>query len=693
MEMKKSTVKKSIFILAALFIAYNSFSQTTYSAGLNTYDNRIRSAEEGFAAEEFRRGVQSYYKGAYNEAIVQFEKALSYLPDDNLILEWLGNSYYKSGMEGSALSYWQTASNNGYGGLLLQDKIEIVRERRITGDSADKLMRLSEAGSFSGLLDGNLIFSGPVSVLPNSDGTMWVTAYNSNELLKINLNGLVLNRITGPLTGFDRPMDIIHLKNGNLLLSESAGNRLCLLDSKGLFQKYIGSKGRKVGEMVGPQYLAEDDYGRIYVTDFGNRRVDVFDSEGNGLFYFGTKTTSFTGLKCPTGIAVYNDSIFVADEDKGCIYEFDRSGNFIRQLVEDNTFKKPEAIKIYQQGLLVCDQNKLIGVEADTGALFEYARTGNAPSRVTTAIEDVNNNVIVSDFVSNEIYIMSKMQELIGGLFVQIENVDASAFPNVTFEIKVENRHRQPIVGLQANNFYVSENKRPAAQVQFVGAGANNSGADITLIIDRSSTSSSFKGEIETAVKEIAASMKTNNTLRLISAGAIPVLEYVGSPEGVKNFNLESLKNPETKKTSIDLALRLAINDLINADRKRSVIFISDGLITSSSFEKYTLAEMSSYLNNNTIGFSFVQISQKAVASEYDYLISNTSGELYYVYRPESLSSVVNDIINQPNGIYQLSYVSSLPTNFGENFLPLEIEVYLLNRSGRAESGYFAPLE
>ena len=689
---KKSAMKKSIFILAALFFTYNAFSQTTYSAGLNTYDNRIRSAEEGFAAEEFRRGVQSYYKGSYNEAIVQFEKALSYLPDDNLILEWLGNSYYKSGMEGSALSYWQTASDNGYGGLLLQNKIEIVRERRITGDSTDKLMRLSEAGSFSGLLDGNLIFSGPVSILPNNDGTFWVTAYNTNELLKINLNGLVLNRITGPLNGFDRPLDIIALKNGSLLLSESAGNRLSLLDSKGFFQKYIGTKGRKVGEMVGPQYLAEDDYGRIYVTDFGNRRVDVFDAEGNGLFYFGTKTTSFTGLKCPTGIAVYNDSIFVADEDKGCIYEFDRSGNFIRQLVEDNTFNKPEAIKIYQQGLLVCDQNKLIGVEADTGALFEYARTGNAPSRVTTAIEDVNNNVIVSDFLSNEIYIMSKMQELIGGLFVQIENVDASAFPNVTFEIKVENRHRQPVVGLQANNFYISENKRPAAQVQFIGAGSNNSGADITLVIDRSA-SSEYKEEIETAVKEIAASMKEKSILRLVSAGQIPVLEYVGSPEGVKNFNIESLKNPQAKNASIDLALRLAANDLINADRKRSIIFISDGNVSSSSFEKYTLAELSSYLNNNIIGFSFIQLSQKAVASEYDYLISNTRGELYYVYRPESLSSVVSDIINQPNGIYQLSYLSSLPTNFGENFLPLEIEVYLLNRSGRAESGYFAPLE
>jgi len=40
-----------------------------------------------------------------------------------------------------------------------------------------------------------------------------------------------------------------------------------------------------------------------------------------------------------------------------------------------------------------------------------------------------------------------------------------------------------------------------------------------------------------------------------------------------------------------------------------------------------------------------------------------------------------------------LSYVSTLPTNFGENYLPLETEVYLLNRSGRDESGYFAPLQ
>ena len=96
---------------------------------------------------------------------------------------------------------------------------------------------------------------------------------------------------------------------------------------------------------------------------------------------------------------------------------------------------------------------------------------------------------------------------------------------------------------------------------------------------------------------------------------------------------------------------------------------------------------------NGFLGFSFVQVSQKAVASEYDYLLSNTSGEEYYVFRPEGLKSIVSDIIDIPQGVYQLSYVSALQTNFGENYLPVEAEVYLLNRSGRDERGFFAPLQ
>lgn len=689
--MKKTKIAAIIFTLS---LAASVFAQvTTNDAGLRVPEDRIRTGNEGFASEEFRRGVQAYYKGAFNESIVQFEKALAYLPDDNLILDWLGKAYYKAGLEGSALSYWNIAADNGYGGLLLQNKIEIVRERRVTGDSTDKLMRFSEAGAFPGEFQGNMIFSGPVSVQPNYDGTMWVAAYNTNELVLLNQNGKVINRAEGPVNGFDRPSDIIRLHDGKLLVSENAGDRLALLDSKGHFERYIGKKGRGTGELVGPLYIAQDYLERIFVTDYGNRRVDVFDKDGEPVFFFGGKKGDFAGLKGPTGIALVDEQVFVADDQNGCIYEFDRAGNYIRELVEKGTFKKPEAIKYWNGSLIVCDSNRVVSVDSDSGAIFEYVKTGNAPSRVTAASPDVNGNVIVTDFTANEVYVMSKVQELVGGLFVQIEQIDASKFPNVTVELRVENRHRQPVVGLQEENFYLTENMRPVSKLKMLGAASNNTDADITLIIDRSVKSESYRREIESTVREIAASMKDMGTLRIVAAGSIPAVEYIGKPGSLGDFSLEALKTKQASSSACDLALRLASNDLINAAKKRGIILITSGSDSNLTFNNYNLAELSAYMSNNSISFSVIQLDQGAVSEELDYVVNTTQGELYYVYRPQGLSDVVKDIIEFPQGIYQLTYTSALSTNFGTNYLPLEAEVYLLNRSGRDETGYFAPLE
>lgn len=686
--------KISALLFSAAFSICALFGQvTTDDAGLRVPEDRIRSGNEGLASEEFRRGVQAYYKGAFNEAIVQFEKALAYLPDDNLILDWLGKAYYKAGLEGSALSYWNNASENGYGGLLLENKIEIVRERRVTGDSTDKLMRFSEAGAFPGEFQGNLIYSGPVAVQPDYDGTMWVAAYNTNELILLNQNGKVVNRVEGPINGFDRPSDILRLHDGKLLVSEHAGDRLALLDSKGHFEKYIGSKGRGTGQLVGPLYLAQDYLERIYVTDYGNRRIDVFDKDGEAVYFFGGKKGDFDGLKGPTGIALVDERVFVADDQLGSIYEFDRAGNFIRELVEPGTFKKPESIKYWNGSLVVCDSNRVVSVDADSGALFEYVRTGNAPARVTAAEPDVNGNLIVTDFTANEVYVMSKVQELVGGLFVQIEQIDASKFPNVTVELRVENRHRQPVVGLQEENFYLTENMRPVSKLKMLGAASNNTDADITVIIDRSVNSSLYGREIESSVKEIAASMKGMGTLRIVAAGAIPAVEYIGKPDALGDFSLAALKTKESSTAACDLALRLASNDLINAAKKRGIILITEASENKLTFDKYNLAELSSYMNNNSISFSVIQLDQSALGDELAYVADSTSGEVYYIYRPQGLGDVVKDIIELPQGIYQLSFTSAMSTNFGANYLPLEAEVYLLNRSGRDETGYFAPMQ
>lgn len=685
--------KNKKIVIAFVFSAFSFFSVFSQTSSAGLYNGNVRTAEEGFAAQEFRRGVQSYYRGTFNDAVMQFEKALGYMPNDSLILEWLGKSYYHSGMEGTAVKSWSKAVQNGYGGLLLKNKIEIVQDRRTGAFRSDFNARYTEAGAFSGSYGEEMVFSGPVSVLPENDGTVWVLAYGSNELVKLNINGTVVSRVTGPMNGFDRPMDLIRLEDGTMLVTESAGNRLCVLDKKGKFIKYIGKKGRAVGNLVGPQYAAQDSRQNIYVSDYGNRRIAVFDRDGKGLFCFGAARDDFAGLKGPTGIAVAGENVYVADNIFGGIYEFDLAGNFQRVLVPEKTFQHPESIRVWNDYLVVCDSNRVFSVDSGSGSVFENISAGNAPARLTCAVPDVNGNVVVSDVISNEVYVMSKMQELVGGLFVQIEKVNASKFPEVFVDVRVENRYRSAVVGLGENNFYITEQKRPVNKLKYLGSSSYSQFSDITLLIDRSRRSSEFGEQINAAVREIAASMKNRGTLKIVSASKIPALEYSGKPSGALKFDVAALKNPVSDEIPLDLALRLAANDLVNAEHKRAVVIISAGKVSLNAFEKYSLSETAAFLNNNHISVASVLLTQNACDEELDYIVSNTPGKEYYIFRPEGLSGIVGDLVDIPSGLYTFSYTSVLSTNFGEKYLPVEVEAYLLNRSGRDECGYFAPLQ
>lgn len=694
--MKKTARFLTSFFLLNL-ILYPVFSDNGIfkSSGASASELGTRSAASGKGEEEFRRGVQAYYRGSFNDAILQFEKALSYLPNESVILDWLGKSYYRSGVEGTALEDWSYAANEGYGGLLLQNRIEIVRERRlVSGEGLEKPVKYTESGVFPGTnVEGKLVFSQPVSVLPNTDGTMWVVSYGSNELFKMDQNGLVLSRTFGPVNGFDRPMDIIRLDDGSLLVSEFAGDRLSQFSSKGNFVKSFGEKSGKVGGLVGPEYLAQSKDGNIFVTDFGNSRVDVFDRDGNALFFFGGKKNDFSGLSGPTGISIIDEDVFVADCLTGAIYKFDLSGNYLGLLCKEKTFIKPESMKAWGKYLVLCDKNKVYSVDSDTGAVFENVSSGNAPSRLTSAVPDVNGNILATDFASNEIYVMAKMSELVGGLFVQIEKVNADSFPNVTVEVKVENRSRQSVVGLKENNFLVTEEKGGVANYHLDGAVYLNDFADITLLIDRSRKSSDSIEQMESAVKEIAAAMDGKGTLRIVSAGQVPVLEFEGNPNDVARFTAKSLKTPVSENVALDLAIRLCANAFITETKKSAIVLIGNGQVTQNAFSRYNLSDLTNYLNNNSVSFVNLMTVQGSPSSEIDYITKNTEGGEYYVYREQGLAQVVEDIINISSGTYVLSYTSALNTNFGQRYLPVEIEVYLMNRSGRDESGYFAPLQ
>ena len=67
------------------------------------------------------------------------------------------------------------------------------------------------------------------------------------------------------------------------------------------------------GLFWGPRDLTIGSDGRVYVTDTGNKRIQIFDLQGNALGAIGGEGTAPGKLREPVGMAWSGDSLWVAD--------------------------------------------------------------------------------------------------------------------------------------------------------------------------------------------------------------------------------------------------------------------------------------------------------------------------------------------------------------------------------------------
>lgn len=679
------------FLFMALFVcaALPVFAQQSdFTVGNADLDAR-------YAREEFRIGVQAYNRFAFNEAILSFERALSFRPGEPLLLDWLGRSYYRSGFEEAAIRQWMAASG-GYGpmsteALLLNSRIETIRNRRNLLPIADDNIRYVESGRYPGVADKQTLYRQPTAVLPLDDGSVWVVAYGSNELVRIDPNGIVRQRQRGPINGFDRPYDLARGYDGRLYVSEYRGNRVSVLNSNGDWQSYIGSKGRGDGMFVGPQNLAVDESGYLYVVDYGNQRVSKFDPDGVFILSFGKKTVSaggepFGGLLSPTGIAAKNGRVYVADNAFNQIYLFDPNGAYLGVLTPAG-LAGPESLRFLSDGrLLVADKNRVIMIDVDSAVVRELGVPGNDKARLVGVGMDRNGNILAANFQASEVSIMTRLDDIASGLFVQIERVVSSAFPQVTVEISVQDRLRRPIVGLDERNFLLSEEGNPVSKQQLLGAGYRTTNIELSLLIERSPATSGLREDVNAAIRDISSA--GGAIVSLVSASELPVKEQMAGG-GQPGSASAAEYSPGWR---FDLGLRLAATDLLPVDKKRAVVFVGSGVLGELAFEQYGLSDLAAYLANNGIVFYAVIVGGGQADAALEYLASQTGGQVLPLYRNEGVKPVVQSLVSVPNGTYIISYESRLPTDFGNAYLPVEAEVYLLERSGRDKIGYFPPL-
>jgi sugar lactone lactonase YvrE len=209
-----------------------------------------------------------------------------------------------------------------------QGHIFVLSRGNTTGPAyaaaAAQLLEFAPNGKFIREIGHNLYaWSFAHSVKVDRQDNIWVTDKGSDMVIKFTPEGRVAmvfgrkqeaaDEETGPLKHPNPPLpsepgrfrqvtDVAWDDAGNTYISDGYINsRVAKVDRDGNWLKSWGERGTGPGQFHTPHSIALDAEGQVYVADRSNRRIQVFDGEGNFQRQFTIDVPVPTGARAAIG--------------------------------------------------------------------------------------------------------------------------------------------------------------------------------------------------------------------------------------------------------------------------------------------------------------------------------------------------------------------------------------------------------
>jgi DNA-binding beta-propeller fold protein YncE len=171
----------------------------------------------------------------------------------------------------------------------------------------------------------------PRAIASGRNGDLYVADSRNHRIIHISSDGSLLQEWgrfgdqlangNAPLGFFNEPWGLAVGPDGSVYVADTWNHRIQKFTSEGKAIKMWGQYGQPVPDMPesnsyfwGPRGVAVDAQGHVYVADTGNKRIVIFDADGNYITQFGTAGFDPGQFDEPVGVAVANNgTVYVTD--------------------------------------------------------------------------------------------------------------------------------------------------------------------------------------------------------------------------------------------------------------------------------------------------------------------------------------------------------------------------------------------
>jgi len=155
------------------------------------------------------------------------------------------------------------------------------------------------------------------------------------------------------------PWGVAVNERNEIAVTEVGENRIQVFNSDENCLRSFGRNGDKQGEFNCPVGIAFDKNGHIVVVDSNNHRVQVFSEQGQFLNQFGGKGNLDHQLKDPYGLSIDSDGNYiVADSSNKLIKIFSPIGQFLCKIGGEGSFSFPCHCVQFNNYLIVSDSDE-----------------------------------------------------------------------------------------------------------------------------------------------------------------------------------------------------------------------------------------------------------------------------------------------------------------------------------------------